>query len=568
MEKASARLEGAGRSGRWRAAASAAVALFAAASAHARPNLSQITLAPAGPAPTQQVRTFAADDLYYPNQWHLSVVNAPAAWARGITGQGVVIGIVDDSLQWIHPDLYPNYSAINSWNFGQNNSDPSPVYGNDQHGISVGGLAAGRGGNGIGITGVAPLASLAGLRVDFPYQTPQMFVNATLYHSSGADRRIRVKNHSYGNSVGFESDPEGAAIATSAAAGTINCYAAGNDRAYHGYYVFDANGNGKFDPGIDPAYEAHVTKKTSPGSRFSIAVGALNHDNKYAYYSNFGANLFCTAPSNGTAGYGIVTTDTLGSGGYNTGAGGDLADADYTNAFGGTSAATPIVSGIMALGAQVNPHMDVRMAKHLLAKTCKVADPTDAGEISDGGWKTNGAGYRFDQNYGFGLIDADAFTLEAAKYVGVTPEVAHASGLVTVNAAIPDAGHIVRTFTLDGTGEIEVLEVALNITHSWRGHVEAFLTSPSGLRSRLFYRNGADSFQDIDWTFSTNAFWGEGPAGTWSLDVYDVYSGDTGTWNNFAVTAYTGELILPEPAALALLAMGAIVALRRRRTTR
>ena len=496
----------------------------------------------------------------YKGQWHLQNqtpgggpdANVVGAWNRNVTGSGVTIGIVDDSLQINHPDLSPNYVAADSWDFGQNDGDPSPVWSTDQHGISVAGVAAARGGNGIGVTGVAPYAGLAGLRIDFNNQTEAMFVNATLYHSSGGNTSIKVKNHSYGVSVPYISSVnEVNALATSAAAGTIHCFAAGNERSYHGYFI-DANGNGSFDPDIDYAVDGDANKKALPNSNKVIAVAALGADGKFAYYSDWGANIFVTAPSNGIAGYGITTTDRTGSLGYNTtGVSPELPNMDYTSQFGGTSAATPVISGVMALGKQVNPNMDIHMAKQLLARTSTKIDPSDA--TTHGGWITNAAGYHFDENYGFGLVNADAFTQMAALATGLTGVGTQNTGLINVGATIPDGNltGISRSFTISGTGQLEDMLVHLNITHPWRGDIEAFLTSPSGTISQLMFNNGADSWNNIDWTFDTNAFWGENLQGTWNLRVRDYYASDVGTWNSFSVTADLGSLMLvPEPAVI------------------
>lgn len=166
----------------------------------------------------------------------------------------------------------------------------------------------------------------------------------------------------------------------------------------------------------------------------------------------------------------------------------------------------------------------------------------------------------------FGLIDADAFTREATNWTGVSTLVTQATSLTSVGAAIPDNNvtGITRSFSLSGSVPLEEVQVYLNITHTYRGDLEAFLTSPSGYTSRLMSSSSSDGTDNIDWTFTSNAFWGAQPAGTWSLKVHDVYAVDTGTWNSFQVTAFEGQLV-PEPSTLALFALGLLAVVRRRR---
>ncbi len=468
----------------------------------------------------------------WPGQWHLLNeytagldARVQGAWNRDSTGSGVTVGIVDDGLETSHPDLAANYVAGDSWDFGQNDGDPNPVYADDQHGVSTAGVAAARGGNGIGITGAAPFAGLAGLRIDFYNQTTQMFVDATLYHSSGSNTNIKIKNHSYGMSYPYVGAPaEVSALATSAAAGTIHCLAAGNDRGYAGQ---DSN------------------TKDLQHSPDGICVAALGSDGKYASYSCFGACVFVTAPSSSVAGLPrVTTTDRVGEAyGYN-GASDAFPDPDYTSRFGGTSSAAPLVAGVMAMVKQVQPALNVRFAKHLLARTSDVVDATDSTYSSDGGWTTNAAGFRFNQNYGFGLVDADELTQVAVLYSGVTPLLTESTGTVTVGAAIPDnlPDGVSRTFNIAGTTPLEEVLVTLNVTHPHHGQIEARLVSPGGTVGRLISRNAKDAGADLNWTFCTNAFWGETPAGTWTLQVADVVSGDTGTWNSYAVTMRMGTL--------------------------
>lgn len=523
-----------------------------------------------------QSMAFVPDDPYFhkntpssgwPGQWHLTNehttgldAGVSGAWLNDITGAGVTIGIIDTGIETTHRDLSPNYVAADSWDFGQDDATPDPVYSDDNHGTSVAGVAAARGGNGIGITGAAPYAGLAGLRVDFQSPTVAQFVAATLYHSSGANTNIKVKNHSYGYGERYlVTEAEQTALETSTAAGTIHVWAAGNFREDSADYAADAN---KMDLQNSPA---------------AITVAALGSDGKFAEYSNFGANIFVTAPSSASGGLRITTTDRIGSDGYNpdwdtTRYGTPFPDDNYTAHFGGTSSAAPLVAGVIALGKQVQPNLDTRFAKHLLVKSCRKIDEDDDTEESDGGWRANAAGNEFNQNYGFGLIDAAAFTSLATQYSGVTPLTTETTGTVAVNRIIPDGDEngIIETFNISSDAPLEEVMVTLDIEHEWCGDLEAFLTSPeNGTTSRLMLQNGSDFEDAIEWTYLTNAFWGENPSGTWSLRVLDYWEEDEGMWNSFDVTVRMGELVpIPEPATVTLMLGGVVMLLGRLRRRR
>ncbi len=462
-----------------------------------------------------------------PGQWHLRNefvagrdINVYPAWAKWMTGFGVKMAVVDDCLQRTHPDLIANYDSPNSWDFGQSDADPSPVYTDDKHGTSTSGVAAARGGNGIGVTGAAPYAKIAGLRIDFPNQTTAMFVDATLFHSSGSNTDLKIKNHSYGISNNYQlASAEATALATSTGYGTIHVLSAGNDR---GTFSQDSN------------------KKMIQSSPNAITVAALGSNGMHSSYSCFGANVFCTAPSSSSGLYGITTTDRTGTLGYN---GTDtFPDTNYTSVFGGTSSSAPTVAGALALAKQVQPALNKRLAKHLLARTCRVVHSTDTSASSDGGWHTNGAGLHFNQNYGFGLVDTDNLCYQARRYRAVSPLAAASTVTVAVSTPIPDNNMtgITRQFTASQTTPLEEVLIYLNVTHPFRGQVEAYLTSPHGTTSRLMYRSTSDSGDNFYWTFCTNAFWGEVPTGLWTLRVVDVAPSYTGTWNSYKATLNMG----------------------------
>jgi MYXO-CTERM domain-containing protein len=495
-----------------------------------------------------QVRGFVPNDPYffmlgggYGNgaQWHLSNphvpgrdVNVTPAWEREVTGAGVTIGIVDDSLEWSHPDLLPNYRADVSWDFGEGDSDPSPVWTSDGHGVSVAGLAAARGGNGLGVTGAAPHASLAGLRIDFFNQTEQMFIDATLYRNDA----IRVKNHSYGIPVDYvPSSGQVLANQVAASAGVINVRAAGNE---------SWNANAK-------AAQADPT---------ALTVAALGIDGRATYYSNFGANVFVTAPSSDEAGMPLITTtDRTGVWGYNDGTNPVFTDSSYTNVFGGTSASAPIVSGVVAQMLQVNPNLDIYEVKQILAQTSRKVDADDPN------WLTNGAGYEFNPRYGFGLVDADAATQMAASYV--EPErITLDTGMVEVGQVVPDddATGVVVTFDVvaDPGAALETVELNIEATHTFPGDLEIVLTSPSGTASTLGYAFSFAWEEDLNWMFSSAAYWGEDPTGEWSVWMADLWEQDEGM---FDALAFRATATVPEPGVWAVGLMAVLWGGSRRR---
>ncbi|NLX24222.1 MAG: S8 family serine peptidase [Phycisphaerae bacterium] len=467
----------------------------------------------------------------WPGQWHLVNEHTPGldarvegAWNRNATGGGVVIGICDDGLQTAHPDLAPNYLAAHSWDFYDDDSDPNPAQTADKHGTAVAGVAAARGGNGIGVTGAAPYANLAGLRLPFHVldQDAADFVDATLYHSSGSNTSIKIKNHSYSYTKAYYiTDVEADALATSTAAGTIHCWSAGNQ-----------------------SYDCNVKDlQNEPGA---ITVSALGSDGQYASYSNYGACVFVTAPSDSDGLFGITTTDrTTEASGYN-GSMDDFPDPDYTSDFGGTSSASPLVAGVLAMAKQVQPALDTRFAKHLLARTSAIVNSDDSTPESDGGWRTNAAGFHFNQRYGFGLIDADQLTSQAVLYAGPTTQTTQTTGTVAVNQTLADNGTYTVQFSFSAALPLEEVLVDVDFETTNTYPVELNLTSPSGYRTRLIRGINASPFEPharVAWQYCTNALWGENPAGIWTLEMEDIRTdAKQVTWHSYRVTARMGTL--------------------------
>jgi subtilisin family serine protease len=108
----------------------------------------------------------ADDDREVRSQWALAQVRAPQAWAR-TTGAGIRIGIVDTGVDLAHEDLAGQIAASTSCVGAA--GQPARCAGSGQddngHGTHVAGIVAAVGGNGVGVTGIAPDAELVAAKV-------------------------------------------------------------------------------------------------------------------------------------------------------------------------------------------------------------------------------------------------------------------------------------------------------------------------------------------------------------------------------------------------------------------
>ena len=309
---------------------------------------------------------------------------------------------------------------------------------------------------------------------------------------------------------------------------------------------------------------------------YQIVVGAVNANGIKASYSTAGSAIWASAPGgefgenasvSGNTGVAVqpamVTTDQSGcaKGFSRTVATTSLFDqggapntsCNYTNGMNGTSSATPVTAGVIALILEANPALTWRDVKHILASTARKIDATGgttngplAGYVAEPGWIVNGAGFNFHNWYGFGMVDASAAVNMARTYavnLGTFADTGFISS-AALNLAIPDqnATGVTSTITvLAGTvSVIEAVQIRVNITHTFDGDLGIELMSPAGTRSVL--KNIADGYAGAanltNQVFLSNAFYGENPAGVWTIKVVDGFAGDTGTLTGWAIRVY------------------------------
>ncbi|WP_083615905.1 autotransporter domain-containing protein [Pantoea sp. 1.19] len=132
----------------------------------------------------------------FSRQWGLNAIHAQYAYARGYSGSGVNIGILDANV-FAHPDLADRLNVL-SWDQPINYDDDSGNIVFESHGTHVAGIAA-AGRDGIGMHGVAFAATLTTDKLDS--DAPQL--------EQLIQRDVRVINNSWGDSVDIETDDEG-----------------------------------------------------------------------------------------------------------------------------------------------------------------------------------------------------------------------------------------------------------------------------------------------------------------------------------------------------------------------
>jgi kexin len=472
------------------------------------------------------------EDPLYTCQWHLkntgqfegasagNDLNVEPVWPtyRGTADQ--VICIVDDGLEIAHKDLAENVVPGLSWDFLRNQADPTA----DKHGTAAGGVAAARGFNEIGVRGVAPEAGLCGYRILGEGQTDAIEAEA----ETRACDRISVYNNSWGPKDDGQRLAGPGPLAAAAVAQGI-----AEGRGGKGVLYLWAGGNGR-------TFSDNSNYDGYANWRYTIAVGASTSAGEQSYYSESGANLCVNAPSDGGADPGVTTADRTGSLGYNSGTQRrDFSDPDFTDTFGGTSSATPAVSGVCALLLQANPDLGWRDVKTILMTTAEKNDPEDPD------WAVNGAGHPVNHKYGFGRVDAAAAVIAAAAWENLGPEVS-AEGSAVPNQAIPPGpGGVRSTIPLTQSLRVESVEVtftALTADRHW-GDLQVLLCSPSGTWSVLAEKH--DTSQSTsryeDWRFGAERYLGELSAGDWALVVKDLGTTGGATFASWRLVVYGTE---------------------------
>eukprot|EP00071_Canis_lupus_P029439 XP_022262996.1 proprotein convertase subtilisin/kexin type 4 isoform X10 [Canis lupus familiaris] len=430
-------------------------------------------------------------DPWFPKQWYmnnkvLSDLNILQVWSQELSGQGVVVSVLDDGIEKDHPDLWANYDPLASYDFNDYDPDPQPRYtpsDENRHGTRCAGEVAAMANNGFCGTGVAYNARIGGVRM----------LDGTISDVIEAQSLSLQPQHIhiYSASWGPEDDGrtvDGPGILTREAfrrgvtkgrggLGTLFVWASGNG----GLHYDNCNCDGYTN------------------SIHTLSVGSTTQNGRVPWYSEACASTLTTTYSSGVAtDPQIVTTDL---------------HHQCTDKHTGTSASAPLAAGMIALALEANPFLTWRDMQHLVVRASRPA------QLQAEDWRTNGVGRQVSHHYGYGLLDARLLVDMARTWLPTQPQ---------QKCVV----RIVHTPTRRGD-----LEISLTSPMGTRSTLVAI---------RPFYVSGQGY---NNWIFMSTHFWDEDPRGLWTLGLENKgYYFNTGTLYRYTLLLYgTAEDMTARP---------------------
>ena len=272
------------------------------------------------------------DDPLFAQQWHHPMIESPAAWDmwRADGAAEIVIAYTDTGIV-PHEDLpyrVPGFNCVTNLPEASG-GDVTDING---HGTHVAGCAAAAGNNAVGVSGVGWRLRVMPIRVSELPSGGATFEDLMQGVQWAAENGAKVISTSY-SGIGYPPIETTGQYVRSLGASML--WAAGNSDTDHASWDFE-----------------HV-----------IVVGASDQFDQKASFSSYGLGVDVFAP-----GVAILSTTRDGSYGY----------------LSGTSMATPIANGALAMIRSANPLLSAAHAEHVLFNSCNFWDPEPNSEAL--GW--------------------------------------------------------------------------------------------------------------------------------------------------------------------------------------
>ncbi|MCW1968649.1 MAG: S8 family serine peptidase [Anaerolineae bacterium] len=345
-------------------------------------------------------------------------VNAPAVWAMGYRGRGIVVADLDTGVQWDHASLKAKYrgwdgiTVTHDYNWFDPIEGRADAFDDHRHGTHTVGTVLGDDGLGNQI-GVAPDAKWIACRnMDHGEGSVARYTKCFQFALAPTDTKgnnptpskaADITSNSWGCAGDAPYFEEGCEVPDALlniakamrAAGMMTVASAGND-----------------GPSCETVHHAPATLNQA------FTVGAVTHGNQIATFSARGPSVFTGQLKPDLVAPGVNVRSAALGGGYNN--------------LSGTSMAAPHVSGVVALLWSAVPWLrgQIDETEAVLRHTATPINNFDTicNQIPTSVTPNN--------TYGFGLINAKAAVERAQKADIGTTQVVSNSGLVTVTHTI------------------------------------------------------------------------------------------------------------------------------------
>ncbi len=275
------------------------------------------------------------DDPRYDGQWYMELLEMELLYEQSLGSADTRVAVIDSAIELSHPDLADAFMA--PYDAFDDDEDPSPNPGEDcydsdtdicdEHGTAVAGIVGARANNGEGIVGFCPECTLIPIKMLGEGMGATSRDIAAFEHA--IDNDAAVINNSWGY---VESIPVPSTLAevirradaeTRDGLGAVVVFAAGND-------------------------DRVIENDEMEAMPEVLCISATDRYGLPTAYTNSGDAVDVAAPS------ATVTTSYEGG---------------YTETFGGTSAAAPVVSGVAGWVLSYAPELTSEEVRELFVDT-------------------------------------------------------------------------------------------------------------------------------------------------------------------------------------------------------
>lgn len=507
--------------------------------------------------------SYRPKDSLYAQQWYLqhsgsgaelvsgSHIGAEGAWEITRGDRSIVIAVADDAIDLSHPDFQGIGKIVAPRDLFDKDFSPLPGSDSDNHGTAVAGVALAEE-TGTGIVGVAPGCALMPIRTTgFLDDTS---VEAVFDWASQKGAAVICCSWGAG-AVRFPLSLRQRAALTRAATqgrngkGCLITFAAGNFNRPLNSTVEEQGWPKGVLQGVTTWLNGFAVHPDV------ITVGACTSQSKKAAYSNWGNELFISAPSNNAPpaiwleetgyievppkynyrlpGARILTTDRVGPQGYST--------DSFTDAFGGTSSACPVVAGVIGLMLSANPNLSAAEVKRILQLTADKIIDRDIDpqfKVNFGTYEANG----HSQWFGYGKVNAAKAVQQVQQSIAGPIKPQQEFKVATSQpVAIQDGASTTSALRVQQGGLVKNLAIAINLEHGYLGDLEVYLVAPNQdkilLQNRsLGRRTQLQSTYDLDNTPLLKRIMQRPAEGLWQLEIKDYATTHSGQLKGWQLT--------------------------------